>query len=265
MAHAPVKVITVEREYGSRGGEFAHDLAKHLGWRLLDAELVAGAARMAGVDPKMAAKLDERLDPWYYRYGKMFWKDPVYAPATTEDEKIFDSEHMLELIRKEILAAAHEGNCVLVGRGAACVLAGKPGCFHIFVYATASAKKDWFAHAFPEPGAGGGAKTGGVRPAARGGDPQVLPAGMVLARALSHAAEFLHRDPGDDRRGAMRGGIVRGCAGVGGGVKAGNREQGPGNRKTSGASEVAPATVRFCEDLNASLRLRCAGRAARCA
>ncbi len=150
MVHAPVKVITVEREYGSRGGEFARHLAKHLGWRLLDAELVAGAARMAGVDPKLAAKLDERLDPWYYRYGKMFWKDPVYAPATTEDEKIFDSEHMAELIRKEILAAAHEGNCVLVGRGAACVLAGKPGCFHIFVYATASAKKDWFAHAFPE-------------------------------------------------------------------------------------------------------------------
>ena len=32
----------------------------------------------------------------------------------------------------------------------ACALAGRPGCFHIFVYATASAKKDWFAHAFPE-------------------------------------------------------------------------------------------------------------------
>jgi cytidylate kinase len=57
---------------------------------------------------------------------------------------------MLELIRKEILDAAHQGNCVLVGRGAACALAGKPGCFHIFVYATASAKKDWFAHKFPQ-------------------------------------------------------------------------------------------------------------------
>ncbi|MGA2338743.1 MAG: cytidylate kinase-like family protein [Terracidiphilus sp.] len=150
MVHAPVKVITVEREYGSRGGEFAHDLAKHLGWRLLDSELVAGAARMAGADPKLAAKLDERLDPWYYRYGKMFWQDPVYAPAPTGEEHILDSARMLELIRKEILDAAHEGNCVLVGRGAACVLAGKPGCFHIFVYATASAKKDWFAHKFPD-------------------------------------------------------------------------------------------------------------------
>ena len=129
MMHAPVRVITVEREYGSHGAEFAHDLAARLGWRLLDSELVAGAARIAGIDPKAAAKFDERLDPWYYRYGKMFWQDPVYAHATSGDEKIFDSERMLELIKTEILDAAKQGNCVLVGRGSACALAGRPGAF----------------------------------------------------------------------------------------------------------------------------------------
>jgi hypothetical protein len=56
---------------------------------------------------------------------------------------------MLALIRQEIMDAAEAGKCVLVGRGAACALAGRPGCFHVFVYATASAKRDWFAHAFP--------------------------------------------------------------------------------------------------------------------
>jgi hypothetical protein len=150
MVHAPVKVITVEREFGSRGGEFAHDLARHLGWRLLDSELVENAARMAGVDPKMAASLDERLDPWYYRYGKVFWQDPVYAPSPSGEEHVVDSQRMLELIQEQILEAAKEGNCVLVGRGSACALAGKAGCFHIFVYATASARKDWFAHKFPD-------------------------------------------------------------------------------------------------------------------
>jgi hypothetical protein len=150
MAHTPVRVITVEREYGSHGAEFAHDLAARLDWRLLDSELVCRAAKLAGVDPKLAAKFDDRLDPWYYRYGKIFWQDPVYAPATSGDEKIFDSERMLALLHQEILEAAKEGNCVLVGRGAACALAGKPGCFHVFVYATVSAKKEWFAKAFPE-------------------------------------------------------------------------------------------------------------------
>ena len=57
---------------------------------------------------------------------------------------------MQTLIRKEIVNAAKEGNCVLVGRGAACALACQPGCFHIFVYATSKAKRDWFAQAFPK-------------------------------------------------------------------------------------------------------------------
>lgn len=147
--HAPIRVITVEREYGSHGGEFAHDLAKRLGWRLLDSELVAAAGRKAGVNPKLAAKLDERLDPWYYRYGKIFWQDPVYVPVQGEDHAV-DSDRMLDLIHEEILSAAHEGNCVIVGRGAACALVGHPGCFHIFVYATAKAKREWYMKTFPD-------------------------------------------------------------------------------------------------------------------
>jgi hypothetical protein len=149
MRHAPVRVITVEREYGSRGGEFAHDLAQHLGWRLLDAELINCAAQAAGVDPKTAARFDERIDPWYYRYGKLFWHDSSFTSFGMGEEHVFDSDRMLEIIRQQILKAAKEGNCVIVGRGAACALAGHPGCFHVFVYATAKAKHDWFAHAFP--------------------------------------------------------------------------------------------------------------------
>jgi cytidylate kinase len=150
MANAPIKVITVEREYGSRGGEFAHDLAERLGWRLLDSELVTAAARRAGVDPKLAQRFDERLDPWYYRYGKLFFQDASHSVLSNSEDFLFDSERMLALIRQEIVDAAKEGNCVLVGRGAACALAGQPGCFHIFVYATTRAKREWFEKAFPK-------------------------------------------------------------------------------------------------------------------
>jgi len=150
MVCAPVRVITVEREYGSRGGEFAHDLATHLGWRLLDADLPCAAAHAAGVSPELAKKYDERLDPWYYRYGKVFWHDSGYSMAGLSDDQVFDSERMLALIQQEILKAAKEGNCVIVGRGAACALANQPGCFHVFVYATAAAKREWFMQAFPK-------------------------------------------------------------------------------------------------------------------
>jgi hypothetical protein len=150
MARTPVSVVTVEREYGSRGGEFAHDLAAQLGWRLLDSDLPCAAARAAGVTPELAAKYDEKLDPWYYRYGRVFWHDAVTSLPGLSEEQVFDSERMALLMRKEIESAAKQGNCVIVGRGAACALAGHPGCFHVFVYATASAKRDWFMRTFPD-------------------------------------------------------------------------------------------------------------------
>jgi hypothetical protein len=150
MPSNPIRVITVEREYGSRGGEFAHDLAAHLGWRLLDSELPCAAARAAGVSPELAKKYDERLDPWYYRYGKVFWHDSGYSMAGLTDDQVFDSERMLSLMRQEMLKAAKEGNCVIVGRGSACALANQPGCFHVFVYATATAKREWFIRNFPK-------------------------------------------------------------------------------------------------------------------
>lgn len=147
--HSPIRVITVEREYGSHGGEFAHDLAARLGWKLLDAELVAGAARAAGVPEEQAARFDDRLDPWYYRYGKVFWQDSMYATNGPCDDQIFDCERMYSLIQKEVLDAAQAGNCVLVGRGSALALAGRAGCFHLFVYATMAAKREWFECSFP--------------------------------------------------------------------------------------------------------------------
>ena len=150
MRTTPIRVITVEREYGSRGGEFAHELADRLGWRLLDSELVSEAAKRAGVSPELAAKFDDRLDPWYYRYGKAFWHDTAYQMTGLTEDKVFDCERMLTLIREEITEAAQSGNCVLVGRGAACALACQPGCFHLFVYATLKAKRDWFTKAFPQ-------------------------------------------------------------------------------------------------------------------
>lgn len=146
---APVSVITVEREYGSRGGEFAHDLAERLGWKLLDSELIEGAARAAGVSKELASRFDERLDPWYYRYGKIFWHDVAFPMAGLTEQQVFDSERMFELIRDEIVHAAAAGRCVIVGRGAACALACHPGCFHVFVYGTARAKREWFQKAFP--------------------------------------------------------------------------------------------------------------------
>jgi cytidylate kinase len=146
-----VRIITVEREYGSQGGEFAHRLADHLGWRLIDKCLVEEIARKTGVSSAMVANCDEKLDPWYYRIGKSFWHGSVERlPAIMSESEVFDSERMVTLVREYLKERVAEGNCVVVGRGAACALAGTPGAFHIFVYASIGRKLAWFRREFPD-------------------------------------------------------------------------------------------------------------------
>jgi cytidylate kinase len=145
-----IRVITVEREYGSRGAEFAHHLAKHLGWKLIDQCLIEEIAHKAGVSTKLAERCDERLDPWYYRYGKAFWHGSIERLPALPESEIFDSEQMVRFVREYLMKVAEEGQCVVVGRGAASVLAKAPHCFHIFVYASLWRKVKWFEEHFPE-------------------------------------------------------------------------------------------------------------------
>lgn len=145
-----VRVITVEREYGSRGAAFARQLALELGWELVDNSLVEEIARRAKIPASLVAQYDERLDPWYHRVGKAFWHGSSERVATTLDADIFDAERMIDLLNTVLKERAEKGNCVIVGRGAASALNGVPGCFHIFVYASMARKIRWFEETFPD-------------------------------------------------------------------------------------------------------------------
>jgi Cytidylate kinase-like family len=145
-----IRVITVEREYGSQGAEFAHRLAGRLNWKLIDRCVIDEIAQKAGVPKSMAEQCDERLDPWYHRMGKSFWHGSVDRMPAPPKEQIFDSERMVGLVRDYLKARLADGNCVIVGRGAACALSGVPGVFNIFVYASLSRKIRWFEQQFPE-------------------------------------------------------------------------------------------------------------------
>ena len=145
-----VRVITVEREYGSRGAEFARRLAVQLGWELVDHSLIDEVARRAQVPTSLSAQCDERLDPWYHRVGKAFWHGSIERTPGALDVEIFDEERVLEVLRTILEEKAKAGRCVIVGRGAANVLHGIDGCFHIFVYATLARKIRWFQETFPD-------------------------------------------------------------------------------------------------------------------
>lgn len=145
-----IQVITVEREYGSQGAEYARRMAEHLGWELMDQSLVREVARRANVPDNVAEHRDEQLDPWYNRVGRAFWQGSTERAATTLEQEIFDASSMTGLMQEVMKEKARAGKCVIVGRAAACALHGIPGCFHVFVYASMARKIKWFEQEFPK-------------------------------------------------------------------------------------------------------------------
>ena len=65
------------------------------------------------------------------RCGGAVWK----GLAAVSDRDYFDADTMAALAGGLVERAASEGNCVIVGRGAQCLLQRREDVFHVFVYA----------------------------------------------------------------------------------------------------------------------------------
>ncbi len=130
------RVLTVNREFGSGGGRIAQTIAEWLGWKLLDRDIIDAIAYAAHVDTSVVRHYDEHVDSWLRRINQQAMRSAALAAGLElREDSIFDAEEMVKLSRKIIEEAYSQGNCVIVGRGAQCVLQHKPGVYHAFVYA----------------------------------------------------------------------------------------------------------------------------------
>jgi cytidylate kinase len=131
-----VKIITLEREYGSGGALIAKSLAERLGWKLWDEAITAEIARAANVDRREAQRCEERVDPFLYRLFKVYARGSYERALGIGGSQIFDTDCMVEMLHKVIDDVASRGNCVIVGRGAPYFLRNRPDAFHVFIYAS---------------------------------------------------------------------------------------------------------------------------------
>ncbi|HEY1753979.1 MAG TPA: cytidylate kinase-like family protein [Bryobacteraceae bacterium] len=130
-----IKVLTVEREYGSGAVEIAQKLAERLGWKLWDQLLTDEIARNLECESRDIQQHEERRDPLHYRLFKSFLRGSFEGSQITPRIKIADAEGIRQVTEKLVRNAASEGNCVIVGRGSAYYLKDLPDSFHIFIYA----------------------------------------------------------------------------------------------------------------------------------
>jgi len=130
------RVLTVSREFGSGGGRIARAVADRLGWKLLDSALIEAIACATHVAPGVVSHFDEHVEGWLARVNRHAMRGAALAAGVVPDEaNCFDPDVMARLTRQIIEQAHADGSCVIVGRGAQCILQRKPDVFHAYVYA----------------------------------------------------------------------------------------------------------------------------------
>lgn len=127
-----IRVVTIEREYGSGGAAIARNLAAQLGWKLWDEELTAEIARVAQVDTKAVQQRDECLENPMRRLFKVFARGSYERALPIQG---IDTDHLVVVLERVVNDVASQGNCVIVGRGSPWILRHRDDACHFFIYA----------------------------------------------------------------------------------------------------------------------------------
>lgn len=130
-----IRIVTIEREYGSGGGVIAEKVAARLGWKLWDQLLTDEIARRLDCDRHAVEEREERRDPAHYRLLKAFMRGSFEGSLNAPRLKMVDADCIREVTQQIVTEVAEAGNCVIVGRGSAYYLGSRPDALHVFIYA----------------------------------------------------------------------------------------------------------------------------------
>ncbi len=130
-----IRIVTIDREYGSGGGVIAEKVATRLGWKLWDQLLTDEIARRMECECSDVEKHEEKRDPAFYRLLKSFMRGSFEGSLNARRLKMVDTDCVREVVQQIVPRVAEDGNCVIVGRGSAYILSTRPDAFHVFIYA----------------------------------------------------------------------------------------------------------------------------------
>jgi len=142
------KVVCISKTDGAHGEEVGHLAAERLGFRYVDEQVIEHAARLAQVDPKLVAEVEQRQPLLRKLMGKLAAARDLVGPAALGvGAPAFaglaqrDSSHVTpDDLRMLIQAAIHEiagaGNAVIVAHAASMTLAKRNDIVRVLITAS---------------------------------------------------------------------------------------------------------------------------------
>ena len=120
------KIITISREFGSGGRFIGESLAKTLGYKYYDKDLIAKIAEKSGLSPEYINRKNE-LSP-----RKGFFS---YAFIGRNAAGISMEDKINAVQREIILDIAGKENCVIIGRNADYILKDRDDVLNVYISA----------------------------------------------------------------------------------------------------------------------------------
>ncbi len=139
----PSRVICISRSLGSGGEEIGRLVAKELGFRYADEEIIVRAAEKAGVTPETVAQAEHTL-PLIERILESIARTPP-DPEGWAGAAILPSSRKQDyasLIEKVVRETANEGSVVIVAHAASIPLGDSTGVLRVLVTASPAARAE---------------------------------------------------------------------------------------------------------------------------
>jgi cytidylate kinase len=128
-------LVAVSRQMGAGGAYVGQAVARQLGVRYVDRELLDEAAKILGRDPVELESLEERVTSlWSRMAGVLAWGAPEAAYVPPPMPSLYEDD-LFAVESRIIREIAAREDAVFVGRGAGWLLRSEAGLLTVFLHA----------------------------------------------------------------------------------------------------------------------------------
>ena len=131
MQNEQIDLITVSREFGAGGSDFATELGKHLDWPVLDQDIIRRVASRLQLEVGTVERLDEHPPNWLARVTSALLITPPELPVGIDTTHLLRMDSVAEAAQNVVVEAAEKPPLIVVGHSGQNIFAARPGTLHV--------------------------------------------------------------------------------------------------------------------------------------
>ncbi len=135
-----IDLITVSREFGAGGSDFAAELGGRLGWPVLDQDIIRGIAARLNLEVATAERMDEHPPNWLARVTSALLVAPPELATGLDTGHVLQMDAVARAAEAVIVDAAAKPPLIVVGHSGQNIFATRAGTLHVRLVAPLEAR-----------------------------------------------------------------------------------------------------------------------------